>query len=194
MQLQSKRYITYRLKCLCLTSTSFDLSWTCNARQTCYSQTGCAVAMKPHTQPHSGFGGASQVEHQSLHELKKNRTESDVSLCCRLEAEPPLFHNNVIKWKHFLRYWPFVRGIRSPMNSPHKGQWREALMFSLICTWINEWVNNREAGDWRCHRAHYDVTVMWRGTASILRRMGAADWAQETRISIMLTSCAELSR
>ena len=30
----------------------------------------------------------------------------------------------------------------------------------LICTWINSWVNNREAGDFRCHWAHYDVTVM----------------------------------
>ena len=58
------------------------------------------------------------------------------------------FHDNVIKWKHFSRYWPFVRGIhRSPGNSPHKDQWRGALMFSLICAWINGWVNNREAGD-----------------------------------------------
>ena len=42
----------------------------------------------------------------------------------------------------------------------HKGQGREALMFSLICTWINGWVNNREAGELRRHHAHYDVTVM----------------------------------
>ena len=47
-------------------------------------------------------------------------------------------HDDVIKWKHFPRYWPFVRGIhRWPVNSPHKGQWRGALMFSLICAWIN---------------------------------------------------------
>ena len=46
------------------------------------------------------------------------------------------------------------------MNSPHKGQWRGALMLSLICVWINGWVNNREAGDLRRYRAHYDVTVM----------------------------------
>ena len=52
---------------------------------------------------------------------------------------------NIIKWKHFSRYWPFVR----------------ALMFSLICAWINNWVNNREASDLRCHRANYDVTVMF---------------------------------
>ena len=71
-------------------------------------------------------------------------------------------HDDVIKWKHFPRYWPFVRGIhRSPVNSPHKGQWRGALMFTLICARINGWVNNREAGDLRRYRAHYDVTVMW---------------------------------
>ena len=66
-------------------------------------------------------------------------------------------HDDVIKWKHFPRYWPFVRGIH---RWPHKGQWRGALMFSLICAWINGSVNNREAGDLRRHRAHYDVIVM----------------------------------
>ena len=70
-------------------------------------------------------------------------------------------HDVVIKWKHFPRYWPFMRGIhRSPVNSPHKGQWRGALMFSLISDWINDWVNNREAGDLRRYRTHYDVIVM----------------------------------
>ena len=70
-------------------------------------------------------------------------------------------HDDVIKWKHFPRYWPFVRGIhRSPVNSPHKGQRRGALMFSLICVWINGWVNDREAGDLRRYHAHYDYTVM----------------------------------
>ena len=71
-------------------------------------------------------------------------------------------HDDVIKWKHFPRNWPFVRGIlRSPVNSPHKGQWRGALMFSLICVWINDWVNSREAGDMRRHYAHYDSSVMY---------------------------------
>ena len=70
-------------------------------------------------------------------------------------------HDDVIKWKHFPRNWPFVRGIhRSPVNSPHKGQCRGALMFSFICVWINDWVNNREAGDLRRYRAHSDVIVM----------------------------------
>ena len=70
-------------------------------------------------------------------------------------------HDDVIKWNHFPRGWPFVRGIhRSPVNSPLKGQWRGALMFSLICAWINDWVNNRKAGDLRLHCAHYDVIVV----------------------------------
>ena len=64
----------------------------------------------------------------------------------------------------FPRNWPFVQGIhRSPVNSPRKGQWHGALMFSLICVWINDWVNNREAGDLRRYPTHYDVIVMcWR--------------------------------
>ena len=71
------------------------------------------------------------------------------------------YHDDVIKWKHFPRYWPFVRGIhRSPVNSPHKGRWRGALMFSLICVWINGWVNNHEPDDLRRYRAHYDVIVL----------------------------------
>ena len=49
---------------------------------------------------------------------------------------------------------------RSTVNSPHKGQWRGALIFTLICARINGWVNNREAGDLRRYRGHYDVTVM----------------------------------
>ena len=71
------------------------------------------------------------------------------------------YHDDVIKWKHSPRYWPFVWGMhRSPVNSPHKGQWRGALMFSLICVWINGWLNHREASDLRRYRPHYDASVM----------------------------------
>ena len=97
-----------------------------------------------------------------------NRPVSQIPRCIgqyptihRLVTEICTQYDDVINWKHFPCYWPFVRGIhRWPVNSPHKGQWREALMFSLICAWINGWVNNGEAGGLRCHRAHYDVTVM----------------------------------
>ena len=71
------------------------------------------------------------------------------------------FEDDIIKWEHFLRYWPFVRGIhRSPVNSPMKGPWCGFFMFSLICTWPNGWVNNRGTGDLSRHWAHYDVTLM----------------------------------
>ena len=81
-------------------------------------------------------------------------------LCILLYKTDGKYHDDIIKWKHFPRYWPFGRGIhRWPVNSPRKGQWRGALMFSLICAWIIGWVNNREAGDLRRHRAHSDVIV-----------------------------------
>ena len=67
-------------------------------------------------------------------------------------------------WSHqrmetFSALLAICAGIRrSLVNSPYKGQW--ALMFPLICAWINRWVNNGEAGDFRRYRAHYDVIVM----------------------------------
>ena len=71
------------------------------------------------------------------------------------------FHDDVIQWTHFPRYWPFVRGIHwSPVNSQHKVKWYGALMFSLICAWLNGWVNNGEVGNLGRHRVDYDVTVM----------------------------------
>ena len=42
----------------------------------------------------------------------------------------------------------------------HKGQWRGALMFSLICTWTDSWANNGDAGDLRRYCALYDLIVM----------------------------------
>ena len=69
-------------------------------------------------------------------------------------------HDDVIKWKRFPRYWPFVRGIhRSPVNSQHKCPWRGTDII-LICAWINGWVNNRKAGDLRRYHAHYGAIVM----------------------------------
>ena len=55
-------------------------------------------------------------------------------------------HDDVIKWKHFPRYWSFERGIyRSP---PHKGQWRGGLMFTSICAWTNGWQTNEAPVIW----------------------------------------------
>ena len=41
-----------------------------------------------------------------------------------------------------------------------KASGAELWFFSVICAWINGWVNNGEAGDLKRHRAHYDVIVM----------------------------------
>ena len=53
---------------------------------------------------------------------------------------------------------------RSQVDSPPKGQWHGALMFSLICAKINFWVINCEAGDLRRYCAHHDVVVMNHGS------------------------------
>ena len=100
------------------------------------------------------------------HDIKETMSTGRDSVCqprlfiiwAKVDLLSTASHDDVIKWKHFPRYWPFVRGI--PMNSPHKCHWRGALIFSLICAWINGWVNTREAGHLIHHGAHYDVIVM----------------------------------
>ena len=67
-----------------------------------------------------------------------------------------IWNYNLPWWRHqmetFLRYWPFVEGIhRSPLDSLTKASDGAR---------TNGWANNRDAGDLRRHRAHYDVTVM----------------------------------
>ena len=68
-------------------------------------------------------------------------------------------------WRHQMETFSALLALCAgnspvPVNSPHKGQWRGALMFPFICAWIHDWVNNHEAGDLRCYRGHYDVSVM----------------------------------
>ena len=86
----------------------------------------------------------------------------DKPSCYSISRNPEavkILHDDVIKWKYLPHYWPFVWGIqRSPVNFPHRGQWRGSLMFSLICAWTDTWANSRGPGDWRWHRAHYDIT------------------------------------
>ena len=74
----------------------------------------------------------------------------------RPSLRPWAVHDDVIKWKHFSALLAICAG-----NSPYKGQWRGALMFSLICARINGWVNAREAGDLRRFCVHYNVIVMF---------------------------------
>ena len=81
----------------------------------------------------------------------------------RYPSHQSLNHDDVIKWKHFPCYWPSVRGIhRSPVTGEFPSQRPVTRTFGVffICVWINSCVNNREAGDVRRYRAHYDITVM----------------------------------
>ena len=64
------------------------------------------------------------------------------------KTRPMVSHDDVIKWKHFSRHWPFVRGIhRSPVNSPHKGQWCGALIF-FFDLHLNKRLSKQSWGWW----------------------------------------------
>ena len=73
--------------------------------------------------------------------------------------------HNFTWWRHQMETFPALLALCAgnspgPVNSLHKGQWRGALVFSLMCARINDRVNNRETGDSTHHRGHYDVNVM----------------------------------
>ena len=102
------------------------------------------------------------VERHTAFHLRYKREHQYIAMAVYWSHEPNILnkYDDVIKWKHFPPYWPFVQGThRGPGNVPYKGQWRGALMFSLICVCINGWVNTREAGDLSGYRDHYDVIV-----------------------------------
>ena len=135
------------------------------------------------------------LNYLSIHKLHRcSRWSLGINKCFHPTLEhvlthPRWDHGDVIKWKHFPRYWPFVRGIhRSPANSPHMGQWRGALIFSLICVWITGWVNNREAGDLRRYRSHYDVSVMsiWGGSIVVIISFPAPHGAAPTQSTMLI--------
>ena len=90
-------------------------------------------------------------------------------------------------WRHQMEIFSTLLALcagnhRSPVISLHKGQWRGAFMFSLICAWINGWVNNREGGDLRRHRAHYDVIAMI--SQRITWMIPQCQWSRSTTIAI----------
>ena len=77
-------------------------------------------------------------------------------------GQPFLIH---FMWRHQMETFSALLAICAG-NSPVPGEFltqrpvTRSLMVSLICVWINGWVNNREAGDLRRYRAHYDATNM----------------------------------
>ena len=73
----------------------------------------------------------------------------------------PVIHDDVTKWKNFPRYWPLCGEFTGNRWIP-LAKASDAELWCLL--WspsrINNWVNNREAGYLRRHRAHYDVIVV----------------------------------
>ena len=69
---------------------------------------------------------------------------------------------------------------RSQVDSPHKGQWRGALIFSSTISWAN----NLDAGDLRRHRAHFDVTVVVGNVVGLGFNM--IDYTFHTRMLLLL--------
>ena len=126
-----------------------------------YNNIKAHLISKKHSSPGSIKGVLSSVQSTESYVIKVYTHCVILKYIFLSHIQTQNTHDDVIKWKHFPRNWPFVREIhRSPVNFPHKGQWRGALMFSLIYAWINDWVNNREAGDLRRQQGHYDVIVM----------------------------------
>ena len=119
----------------------------------------------------------SKEHHVLLADYNANTTESVLFLhyafCLR-------------SWRHQMETCSALLAFCA-RNSPHKGHWRWALMFSLICVWINAWVNNREAGDLRHHRTHYDVIAMTDCIRSQQLILFQQDWFCLNRIYFVWT-------
>ena len=87
------------------------------------------------------------IVNRDLHGMHQNKW-SEIIPVSIMAALHMLLHDDVIEWKHFPPYWPFVWGIhRSPVNSPHKVQWPWPLMFSLICA-LNKGLSTQSWGWW----------------------------------------------
>ena len=67
-------------------------------------------------------------------------------------------HDDVIKWKPFPHYWPFM--LLAHREIPAQRPVTRIFKFSLICPWTNGWVNNRNTGDLRHHYAN-TVILLW---------------------------------
>ena len=91
----------------------------------------------------------------------KTALQCNIIFCCQMQEIMMTSSNgNIFRVTGHL-CGEFIGEFIDPRWIPHKGQWRGTLMFSLICVWINGWVNNGEAGDLRRYRAHYEAPVMF---------------------------------
>ena len=155
---------------------SFKYDWQCVSVGAGSSLSPVVFGSKPLSEPtltslqlHLWITRLPRMNHEAGHTCKtvnichlafKMQTLSEIYNYSR---EILAIHDDVTKWKHFPRYWSFVRGIhRSPEFPSQRPVTQSFDVCFFICAWINSWVNNRKAGDLRYLRAHYDVTVMSR--------------------------------
>ena len=89
-------------------------------------------------------------------------------------------------WRHQMETFSALLALSS-VNSPDKGQRRGASMLYLICAWTNVWVNNRDGGNLRRYRAHYDVTVMGCSQSGVNHGRGFDSWYHQRRSCIWIT-------
>ena len=101
-------------------------------------------------------------------------------------------------WRHQMEAFSALLALRAG-NSPVPGDFptqrpvtRTALMFSLICAWINGLVNSREASDFRRHRAHHDVILMCALTSKAVKTWVNNYISQQT-MYVIVYPCINLS-
>ena len=98
-------------------------------------------------------------------------------------------------WRHQMEIFSALLAICAgnspvPGDFPHKGQLRGALMFSLICVWINGWVNPYFPLPKRRRRWQYEKTLLPRWiSCSVMKSL----FCQETPayIAIIITACIQ---
>ena len=94
-----------------------------------------------------------------LYMSKRSRPESNVSI--NSSAETPISW-----WRHQMETFSALL-VLCEGNSPVTGEFHSqrpvtrSFDVSFICVWINDWVNNQDAGDLRHNPTHYDVIVMF---------------------------------
>ena len=139
---------------MCITGQSFH--WFCQC-QIDESTNDVLVPSIKTVRDHIGFQTYSfLLIHIDVFQISTNRRVAEL---CKSRMK-----DKIRTWRrHQMKTFSALLGLcagNSPVNSTHKGAWRGALMVCLTCAWLNGWINSREAGDSRRHRAHYGVTVM----------------------------------
>ena len=113
-----------------------------------------------------GFIGPTLVQWLSLYQNKKGAHYwATITTHRRIMWWFLISISKNTSWRHQMQTISALLALcvgSSPVTGefPSQRPWRGALILSLLCAWINPWVNTSEAGDLRRHRAHYDVIVM----------------------------------